>query len=60
MTIVKYRLPKMIKENLKLLMIVTHTPSISTIANPIFEMGSGRIVEKIENPHPVSAAFVEW
>ena len=53
-------LEKLAREQGQTVVIVTHTTSISTIADRILKMRSGRIVEEIVNPHPVSAATVEW
>lgn len=53
-------LEKLAREQGQTVVIVTHTTSISTIADRIIKMRSGRIVEEIVNPHPVSAAMVEW
>ena len=53
-------LEKLAREQGQTVVIVTHTTSISTIADRILKMRSGRIVEEIVNPHPVSAAMVEW
>ncbi len=53
-------LEKLAREQGQTVVIVTHTTSISTIADRILKMRSGRIEEEIVNPHPVSAATVEW
>ncbi|MDD5953587.1 MAG: ABC transporter ATP-binding protein [Firmicutes bacterium] len=53
-------LEKLAREQGQTVVIVTHTTAISTIADRILKMRSGRIVEEIVNPHPVSAATVEW
>ncbi|MCI6812668.1 MAG: ABC transporter ATP-binding protein [Lachnospiraceae bacterium] len=53
-------LEKLAREQGQTVVIVTHTTSISTIADRILKMRSGRIVEEIVNPHPASAAVVEW
>lgn len=53
-------LEKLARKQGQTVVIVTHTTSISTIADRILKMRSGRIVEEIVNPHPVSATTVEW
>lgn len=53
-------LEKLVREKGQTVVIVTHTTAISNIADRILKMQSGRIVEEIVNPNPVSAAMVEW
>lgn len=53
-------LEKLVREQGQTVVIVTHTMSISAIADRILKMRSGRIVEEIVNPQPVPAHTVEW
>lgn len=40
--------------------VVTHNAAIARMADRVFRMRSGQIVEEIYNPNPVSAEEIEW
>ncbi|MGG3737954.1 ABC transporter ATP-binding protein [Aeribacillus pallidus] len=42
------------------ILIITHNPGISAMANWVVKMKSGELVECIENVHPISAEKVDW
>jgi putative ABC transport system ATP-binding protein len=40
--------------------IVTHNSAISTIADRVIRLGSGRVQNIIENPDPFEPDDIEW
>lgn len=42
------------------IIIVTHNPSVAKMANTVLRMNSGKIVEVIQNEHPIDANEIRW
>jgi len=53
-------LEKVAREGKSTVVIVTHNTAIGAMADRIFKMRSGNLVEVVKNPHPTPAAQIEW
>ncbi|UUZ84669.1 ATP-binding cassette domain-containing protein [Paenibacillus sp. P26] len=42
------------------ILMITHNAAIAAMANKVFKLRSGEIVEESVNPHPVPAERIEW
>ncbi|MEN6351311.1 MAG: ABC transporter ATP-binding protein [Syntrophomonas sp.] len=53
-------LEKVARERKSTVVIVTHNSAIGAMADRIFKMRSGNLVEMVKNPNPVPAERIEW
>lgn len=53
-------LESLVRNGGQTVVLVTHTASIASIADRVIKMRSGRIVETVANPFPLTAAEIEW
>jgi len=53
-------LEKVAREGKRTVVIVTHNTAIGAMADRIFKMRSGNLVEVVRNPHPTPAEQIEW
>lgn len=53
-------LEKVAREHNKTVVIVTHNTAIGAMADRVFKMRSGNLVEILHNPHPTPAERIDW
>jgi putative ABC transport system ATP-binding protein len=53
-------LEKVARQGKSTVVIVTHNTAIGAMADRIFKMRSGNLVEVANNPHPVPAERIDW
>lgn len=53
-------LEKVARERGSTVVIVTHNSAIAAMADRVFKMRSGNLVEVVRNPHPVPAERIDW